>query len=175
MCVIGGGPVRSSWWAGLRASRLIQTHLHLGAHSCPFFPLSPCQVYKECMESPQLSAIHLTQVGGHGWFDKQPSWRGLRVAVQAATAPQAALGGLRLELPVLLMQFSTPPPILCTHQNGQVESEVECDTFMPPVDEQRFKLWSASAPQRDTPDGTRYSFLCCELGRSRGACCACCA
>lgn len=60
----------------------------------------------------------------------------------------------------------------------QVESEAECDTFMPPVDEQRFKLWSASAPQRDTPDGTRYSFLCCEhrAGASVGrgaACCAC--
>lgn len=66
------------------------------------FVIGGGQVYKECMESPQLSAIHLTQV----------------------------------------------------------ESEAECDTFMPPVDEQRFKLWSASAPQRDTPDGTRYSFLC---------------
>ncbi len=45
---------------------------------------------------------------------------------------------------------------------------------MPPVDEQRFKLWSASAPQRDAPDGTRYSFLCCERqGLVASACAAC--
>lgn len=53
------------------------------------------------MESPQLSAVHLTQVEGEGWG---------------------------------------------------------CDTFMPPLDEQRFRLWSASAPRRD--GDTRYSFLC---------------
>ncbi|PSC67794.1 bifunctional dihydrofolate reductase-thymidylate synthase, partial [Micractinium conductrix] len=41
-----------------------------------------------------------------------------------------------------------------------VEAEAECDTFMPPVDESRFRLWSASAPRRDAPDAPRYSFLC---------------
>ncbi|EFN56442.1 hypothetical protein CHLNCDRAFT_30873 [Chlorella variabilis] len=68
------------------------------------FVIGGGQVYKECMESPLLSAIHLTLVEGE--------------AAEAAN----------------------------------------CDTFMPPVDESRFRLWSASAPR--SVGGTRYSFLC---------------
>lgn len=66
------------------------------------FVIGGGQVYADCMQSPALSAIHLTLV----------------------------------------------------------ESEVECDTFMPAVDESRFRLWTATSPQRDRPEGARYSFLC---------------
>lgn len=40
-----------------------------------------------------------------------------------------------------------------------VESDVECDTFFPVVNEDKFKLWAATSPKRDSPDGPRYSFL----------------
>lgn len=29
----------------------------------------------------------------------------------------------------------------------QVEADVECDTFMPPIDEKKFRLWAATAPR----------------------------
>lgn len=65
------------------------------------FVIGGGQVYKEAMESPLLTAIHLTLV----------------------------------------------------------ESEnIECDTFMPPIDQSKFKLWSASAPRKE--NDIRYSFLC---------------
>ena len=35
---------------------------------------------------------------------------------------------------------------------------MECDTFMPAVDESAFRLWSASPPRAES--GLRYSFLC---------------
>lgn len=41
---------------------------------------------------------------------------------------------------------------------GEAAEAANCDTFMPPVDESRFRLWSASAPR--SVGGTRYSFLC---------------
>lgn len=66
------------------------------------FVIGGGQIYKESMDSPYLSAIHLTQVA----------------------------------------------------------IDVECDTFMPPVDEAKFKLWAAGAPCRDGPESPRYSFLC---------------
>lgn len=66
------------------------------------FVIGGGQVYKAAMESPRLSAVHLTVV----------------------------------------------------------EGEIECDTFMVPVDETKYKLWAASSPRRDAPDGPRYSFLC---------------
>ena len=53
----------------------------------------------------------------------------------------------------------TSPSLSAIHLT-QVESDIECDTFMPPIDESQFKLWSASAPRRDDPNGPRYSFLC---------------
>ena len=62
------------------------------------------------MDSPQLAAIHLTQVEGEGYA---------------------------------------------------------CDTFMPPIDEAAFRLWSASPPRRD--GDTRYSFLCYTPRRRGGA------
>ena len=65
------------------------------------FVIGGGQVYAECMDSPLLSAIHLTQVELEG---------------------------------------------------------LECDTFMLPVDDARFRLWSASPPRRD--GDARYSFLC---------------
>jgi dihydrofolate reductase/thymidylate synthase len=39
-----------------------------------------------------------------------------------------------------------------------VEGEVECDTFMPSIDTNVFKLWHAGSPRRDA--SLRYSFLC---------------
>lgn len=51
-------------------------------------------------------------------------------------------------------------PLLSAVHLTLVESDVECDTYMPPVDEIKFKLWSAGAPRRDSPEGPRYSFLC---------------
>eukprot|EP00890_Picochlorum_soloecismus_P005797 jgi/Picsp_1/6218/NSC_03572-R1_dihydrofolate reductase-thymidylate synthase len=66
------------------------------------FVIGGGQVYKAAMESPRLSAVHLTVV----------------------------------------------------------EGDIECDTFMVPVDEAKYKLWAASSPRRDAPDGPRYSFLC---------------
>ncbi|GAB4817169.1 hypothetical protein N2152v2_004215 [Parachlorella kessleri] len=65
------------------------------------FVIGGGQVYAECMDSPLLSAIHLTQVEGE---------------------------------------------------------DLECDTFMPPIDESKFKLWTAAAPRAE--NGLRYSFLC---------------
>ncbi len=50
-----------------------------------------------------------------------------------------------------------------------VETDADCDTFMPPVDESRFRLWSAAAPRRDTPAGPRYSFLCYTRAGQEGA------
>jgi hypothetical protein len=41
---------------------------------------------------------------------------------------------------------------------GEAAEAAECDTFMPPVDETRFRLWSAGLPQRQ--GATRYAFLC---------------
>ncbi|KAL4448210.1 hypothetical protein ABPG75_005429 [Micractinium tetrahymenae] len=75
------------------------------------FVIGGGQVYSECMQSPDLSAIHLTLV----------------------------------------------------------EAEAECDTFMPPVDEARFRLWSTAAPRRDAPSGPRYSFLCYTRAGQEGA------
>lgn len=131
-------------------------------------PLPPRQVYKECMESPQLSAIHLTQVMLLAFDAEQRQCKqGVRHSWErCAGGCVPCMGGASL-------LAAQPPPALSNLGSAntwvrpflplvQVESEAECDTFMPPVDEQRFKLWSASAPQRDTPDGTRYSFLCCE-------------
>jgi dihydrofolate reductase/thymidylate synthase len=66
------------------------------------FVIGGGQVYKAAMESPRLSAVHLTVV----------------------------------------------------------EGDIECDTFMVPVDETKYKLWAAGSPRRDAPDGPRYSFLC---------------
>ena len=40
----------------------------------------------------------------------------------------------------------------------RIESDMECDTFFPEIDPQRFALWSAAAPQSDK--GIRYHFLC---------------
>lgn len=78
--------------------------MHLSTYLLSYPPLNNAvplpQVYKECFDSPLLSAIHLTLV----------------------------------------------------------ESEVQCDTFMPPIDNAHFRLWSASEPRRDGE--TRYSFLC---------------
>ncbi|KAI8109843.1 hypothetical protein M9434_001122 [Picochlorum sp. BPE23] len=51
-------------------------------------------------------------------------------------------------------------PLLSAIHLTRVEGDVDCDTFMPEVDETRFKLWHAGSPRRDTPDGMRYSFLC---------------
>ena len=39
-----------------------------------------------------------------------------------------------------------------------IESDYECDTFLPEVDPQRFALWSAAPPQSD--NDVRYHFLC---------------
>ena len=39
-----------------------------------------------------------------------------------------------------------------------VESDMECDTFFPEIDPQRFALWSAAAPQSD--NDVKYHFLC---------------
>ena len=39
-----------------------------------------------------------------------------------------------------------------------IESDIECDTFFPDIDPQRFALWSAAPPQSD--NGIRYHFLC---------------
>lgn len=50
-----------------------------------------------------------------------------------------------------------------------VEADIDCDTFMPPIDESRFRLWSAAAPRRDTPAGPRYSFLCYTPAGQEGA------
>ena len=65
--------------------------------------------------------------------------------------------------PLLLLQVykeALESPLLEAVHLTVVEAEAECDTFMPPVDESRFRLWSASAPRRDAPDAPRYSFLC---------------
>ena len=40
----------------------------------------------------------------------------------------------------------------------RIDEDYECDTFFPEIDQSRFKLWSAAAPQKD--QGVRYSFLC---------------
>lgn len=42
-----------------------------------------------------------------------------------------------------------------------------CDTFMPPIDEAAFRLWSAAPPRRD--GATRYSFLCYTRAGQEGA------
>lgn len=39
-----------------------------------------------------------------------------------------------------------------------IESDFECDTFLPEIDPKRFALWSAAAPQSD--NNVRYHFLC---------------
>ena len=39
-----------------------------------------------------------------------------------------------------------------------IESDFECDTFLPEIDPKRFALWSAAAPQSD--NDVRYHFLC---------------
>lgn len=41
-----------------------------------------------------------------------------------------------------------------------VETDVQCDTFIQPIDDVKFKLWAAGAPRRDSPKGPWYSFLC---------------
>jgi len=41
----------------------------------------------------------------------------------------------------------------------EVEGEHECDTFIPPIDASRFRLWAASPSKRDAASGTRFSFL----------------
>jgi dihydrofolate reductase/thymidylate synthase len=56
----------------------------------------------------------------------------------------------------------TSPLLTAVHLTLVEEAEsgapVECDTFMPGVDEGAFKLWSAGAPRRK--DNLKYSFLC---------------
>jgi dihydrofolate reductase/thymidylate synthase len=49
-------------------------------------------------------------------------------------------------------------PLLSAIHLTQVECEAACDTFMPPVDASKFKLWSAGAPRKE--GDTRYSLLC---------------
>ena len=52
-------------------------------------------------------------------------------------------------------------PLLSAIHLTLVETEDDtCDTFIPPVDESKFRLWAASSPRRDKPEGLRYSFLC---------------
>ncbi len=41
---------------------------------------------------------------------------------------------------------------------GERADQLQCDTFMPPVDVARFRLWSAAPPR--THGDLRYSFLC---------------
>lgn len=42
-----------------------------------------------------------------------------------------------------------------------VDSDTPCDTHFPArPEEEGWRLWSASRPQRDGEDGPRYSFLC---------------
>lgn len=50
--------------------------------------------------------------------------------------------------------------LIAIHVTIVESDDIECDTFMPPVDDSVFKVWSASEPRRDTPDGLRYSFVC---------------
>lgn len=50
------------------------------------------------------------------------------------------------------------PQLAAVHLT-HVEGDVECDTFMPPLDPSRFRLWAASPPPR-TENGLRYAFLC---------------
>lgn len=71
------------------------------------FVIGGGDVYTQAMESPHLSAIHLTLV------EKE-------------------------------------------------DGVIECDTFMPKIDEGTFKLWHAGFPRRDAKGtkGLRYSFLC---------------
>ena len=40
----------------------------------------------------------------------------------------------------------------------RVERDYDCDTFMPQLDPEKYRLWSASAPRRD--NGVRTAFLC---------------
>ena len=68
---------------------------------------------------------------------------------------------------------SMESPLLTAIHLTQVESEAECDTFMPPVDASRFRLWAAAPPRRDAEGAPRYSFLCytragAELGGGAG-------
>ena len=51
-------------------------------------------------------------------------------------------------------------PLLSAIHLTLVESDAVCDTFMPAVDESKFRLWTTSSPRRDTVEGPRYSFLC---------------
>jgi dihydrofolate reductase/thymidylate synthase len=41
---------------------------------------------------------------------------------------------------------------------GEGAESAACDTFMPPIDEARFRVWSASSPRNE--GAFRYSFLC---------------
>lgn len=54
---------------------------------------------------------------------------------------------------------SMDSPSLAAIHLTLVESDVECDTFFPAVNENTFKLWAATSPKRDSPAGPRYSFL----------------
>lgn len=40
----------------------------------------------------------------------------------------------------------------------QIESEVDCDTFFPEMSQDKWRLWSSSAPRQDKD--MRYSFQC---------------
>lgn len=51
-------------------------------------------------------------------------------------------------------------PLLSVIHFTQVDADVVCDTFMPPIDHAKFRLWAATPPRRDSQDGVRYSFLC---------------
>ena len=59
--------------------------------------------------------------------------------------------------PQVYVEAMESPALAAIHLT-QVESDAECDTHMPPIDEARFRLWSAAAPRRD--GSTRYAFLC---------------
>lgn len=92
------------------ASSLEAACMYVGGHSDAYehvFVIGGGDVYKQAMESPNVSAIHLTLV------EKE-------------------------------------------------DGEIECDTFMPSIDTDTFKLWHAGSPRRDAKGskGLRYSFLC---------------
>lgn len=55
---------------------------------------------------------------------------------------------------------SMDSPALAAIHLTQVEADVPCDTFMPAIDDSKFRLWAATPPRRDDKDGARYSFLC---------------
>ena len=40
----------------------------------------------------------------------------------------------------------------------EIQEDVQCDTYFPPLDENRWRLWSSSAQRRD--NNLRYTFLC---------------